>query len=152
MTQKPEPEESISRAAVQKLADNLKSSAENVLQLVAQEQIQIEQLLDATRFMARTARRIGKRANWHYDEPAPGNELKPKRLGGSRPREGAGDQRRRPGGGDKRRTGGGGGPRGPRGAGQGGRGGSGGGGFRSSRGGSGGSDRGGDRGGDRRRP
>ena len=63
----------IARATVEKLADNLKSSAENVLELLSADEIKVETLLETTRFMARTARRIGRRANWQFGDPSPGN-------------------------------------------------------------------------------
>lgn len=65
--------DAIAKARVEKLAENLKSTAENVLDLISSEEIQVEPLLEATRFMARTARRIGRRANWSIGEAPPGN-------------------------------------------------------------------------------
>lgn len=134
------PQETISRERVLKLAENLKDSAENVLALLAAEEIRVEALLETTRFMARTARRIGRRANWTQTEPAPGNELRGERKEsrGSRPPEGGGGRRFSGGGGGERRrpAGGGGGGGGFRGGSRGGRpggSGGGGGGFRDRR-------------------
>jgi len=69
-----EPQPQISRASVQKLVENLKTSADGVLELLSADEIDVEPLLEATRYMARTARRISRRAHWPIGDPAPGNE------------------------------------------------------------------------------
>ena len=111
MSEEKPKETKISRASVQKLVDNLKASADEVEEMLAAEEIEIEPLLEATRYMARTARRIARRANWQFSTPAPGNERteeapkkdarrggddrKPRRSSGGAPRR-DGDRGRRP--------------------------------------------------------
>jgi len=69
-----EPDETIPREKVEQLVENLKSSADDLLDQLAADDIRIEPLLELTRFMARSARRISRRANWPLGDPAPGNE------------------------------------------------------------------------------
>lgn len=106
MNQANEGEETISRQKIEQIADNLKSSAESVIGLLSTDEIRVKELLEATRFMARSARRIARRANWKVGEAPLGNELqsspRPRPEGGRAPRP-RDDRPRRGRGGPPRR-------------------------------------------------
>lgn len=97
----PAPLEVLPRAQVLKIAENIKAAAQDVIRLVSAEEILIDKLLEISRYVSRSARRIAKRANWQITSPGRGNELRSSR--------GYDDRRRGGGGGGNRRGGGGGG-------------------------------------------
>jgi hypothetical protein len=152
------PSATVAREKVARLADNLKATAEELQQLASGTEIPIERMLELTRLLARTARRVRRRVYGTKWTPAePGSESAPRSRGprgdgGRGPSRGygggGGGGGRRGGGGGYRGGGGGGGGGGYRRGGGGGggggyRGGGGGGGYRGGGGGGGGYDRGG---------
>lgn len=72
----------IEREKVERLAQNIRTSVDEVTKLLDADDIEIERLLEVTRFIARSARRISRRANWTIGAPQPGNERDPKRSSG----------------------------------------------------------------------
>ncbi len=106
MNETNDPLETIAREKVAQIAENLKSSAESVLGIITAEEIRVDELLEATRFMARSARRIARRANWRVGDAPLGNEAqshsKPRPEGGRAPRP-RDDRQRRGRGGPPRR-------------------------------------------------
>jgi hypothetical protein len=72
----------IARNEVRKLAENLKESANELLALLEADEISIGRLLELTRFMARSGRRVARRASEHESAPEPGNERDTPRSNG----------------------------------------------------------------------
>lgn len=102
MSEGQEPDETISRQKVERLAENMKSAANELLDLIDSDEIRIEPLLEVSRTLARSARRISRRANWSVGEPSPGNERVPASRSPSRSDERG---RGRPSAGASRRDG-----------------------------------------------
>ncbi len=124
---------SIPRVKVARLLDNLKKALVDVAQIAEQEDVNVDELLEQCRYVARIARRVQRKLIGPRPMPAPGNDAmgdRPPRAPMERrgpPRSGGGGGGGGGRGGPRRFGGGGGGG----GGGRGGRGGGGGGGYRS---------------------
>ena len=95
MSDSKNPEESIPREKVERLAENLRNAAEDLIDQLESSELRVEQILEVTRFMARSARRISRRANW----PAAAAKRAADDEGNSRSRpKGRGDEARGRGG------------------------------------------------------